>query len=246
MPRSSARSSGQAVCAETYDEAAPAPALARAQRLPDPAAPLLGRERGRVGVRAHALARHRLRPDSTSRARAQTSRDRGVDREPRPPGRPRGTPRLPLELGSVLQLVRAVGGQRTGDLETRARLALRAAGDRAHAVNAFPQPSAYYGEAPPDGRRERRPAAARLSIRRRAVIADDGSGGRLETARESVLEAGDHETASKAELSLSRIWWNRGHNDQAREHEERAKELMGGSLLRRVRGSSPTSRARAP
>jgi predicted ATPase len=53
---------------------------------------------------------------------------------------------LAFHWGSALELSRAAGRE-TAELETPARLALRAAGDRAFAVNAYPAAAAYYGDA---------------------------------------------------------------------------------------------------
>ena len=90
------------------DEAPPrAPPRPRAQGLPHPPAPLLGRKRRRVGVRPHAPARRRLRPDPAGRSRDEAPPGGGVDREARSPRRPRRAPRLPP--GAALELARAAG-----------------------------------------------------------------------------------------------------------------------------------------
>ena len=68
--RSSARSSGPARSTERKAQRPP-PALARTQGVPDPPAPLLGRERRRVGLRPHDPARRRLQSDPACRPRAQ-------------------------------------------------------------------------------------------------------------------------------------------------------------------------------
>jgi class 3 adenylate cyclase len=137
---------------------------------------------------------------------------------------------LAFHWRSALELAQAAG-QDTAELATLARLAFRAAGDRAYAVNAYPVAAGYYAEAltlwPTES-----DALPQLDYRYADAlyVADDERAlNALETARSALLEAGDLETAAGAELSLSRIWWHRGHNDQAREHEERAEELVGGS-----------------
>ena len=59
------------------------------------------------------------------------------------------------------------------------------------------------------------------------IAADERAEAVLEAARDALLGSGDRETAAGAELSLSRIWWQRGQNDKARVHETRAEELVG-------------------
>src|SRR5207249_9795612 len=59
------------------------------------------------------------------------------------------------------------------------------------------------------------------------IAADETAEAALEEARDALLASGDRETAAGAELSLSRIWWQRGQNDTARVHETHAEELVG-------------------
>jgi class 3 adenylate cyclase/tetratricopeptide (TPR) repeat protein len=129
---------------------------------------------------------------------------------------------------SALELARAAGQDAT-DLVAPTRLALRAAGDRAFAVNAYPAAATYYEDAltlwpEEDGERPqllyRLAEALYVSDDQKAEIA-------LERARDALLESGDRETAAAAELALSRIWWHRGQNDKARSHQTRAEELVG-------------------
>ncbi len=129
---------------------------------------------------------------------------------------------------SALKLAQA-SGQDADDLAIPTRLALRAAGDRAFSVNAYPAAAAYYGDALalwPDGDDERPQVLYRYADALH-IAADEGAEAALEVARDALLGAGDREKAAEAELSMSRIWWHRGQNDKARSHERRAEELVG-------------------
>ena len=128
---------------------------------------------------------------------------------------------------SALELARAAG-QDEDELTERARLALREAGDRAFALNAFGPAEAYYADAlglwPSD-------AAGRAELLfRRAhalhVTGDEGQMEALEEARDTLLEIGDDETAAQAEAFLSRAEWYRGHGEEARRHIDQAQELV--------------------
>ena len=133
---------------------------------------------------------------------------------------------------AALELARAAGRD-GGELTDRARLALRDAGDRAFALNAFAPADAYYTEAielwPHDA-----PGRAELLFRRAHglhVIGDERQIPALEEARDSLLEIGDKETAAEAEAFLSRAAWYRGRGDDARRHLERAQELVADAGL---------------
>jgi class 3 adenylate cyclase/tetratricopeptide (TPR) repeat protein len=128
---------------------------------------------------------------------------------------------------AALGLARAAG-QDGGELADRARLALRDAGDRAFALNAFAPADAYYTEAielwPLDAS-----GRAELLFRRAHalhVMGDERQIPALEEARDALLEVGDTETAAEAEAFLSRATWYRGRGDDARRHLERAQELV--------------------
>jgi class 3 adenylate cyclase/tetratricopeptide (TPR) repeat protein len=130
---------------------------------------------------------------------------------------------------SALKLAQAAG-QHVDDLATPTRLALRAAGDRAYAVNAYPAAATYYGDAValwPEVDEER-PTLLYRYADALYIAADESAEAALEHARDALLESGDRQTAAEAELALSRIWWQRGQNDKARAHQERAQGLVGG------------------
>jgi class 3 adenylate cyclase/tetratricopeptide (TPR) repeat protein len=135
---------------------------------------------------------------------------------------------LAFHWSSALELTHAAG-QDAADLTTPTRLALRAAGDRAFAVNAYPAAAAYYQDAlaswPEDD--EERPRLLYGYADALYVANDEKALSALENAREALLAAGDRETASEAEISLSRIWWYRGQKDESAAHESRAEALAG-------------------
>jgi len=134
---------------------------------------------------------------------------------------------------TALELAAAAGIETT-DLVDPARLALRAAGDRSYAVNAYPAAARFYGDAlalwPVDD-----PERSMLLYRRADALylADDQDAEQaLIVGRDALLGSGDRETAAQAELALSRIWWHRGLSEKSREHQRRALELAGaGSSL---------------
>ena len=129
---------------------------------------------------------------------------------------------------AALELARAAG-QNTADLTARTRLALRAAGDRAIAVNAYAAAAAYYRDAlalsPADG--EERPQLLFQYARALHVSADDRSADALEEALKALLAVGDREAAAEAEVFLMLVWWHRGQRDEASAHLARAQELAG-------------------
>jgi class 3 adenylate cyclase len=129
---------------------------------------------------------------------------------------------------TALELASAAGIDTT-DLVDPARLSLRAAGDRSYAVNAYPAAARFYGDAlahwPAD-----EPDRPMLLYRHADALylADvEEAEQALIAARDALLASGDRETAAKAEVSLSRIWWHRGLSETSREHERRALELAG-------------------
>jgi tetratricopeptide (TPR) repeat protein len=128
---------------------------------------------------------------------------------------------------SALDLAEAAG-QEVSDLRGRTRTALREAGDRAFALNAFAQSSAYYLEA-----LERTPASSPerpdlLFRHARALhVAEDTSReAALEEARGALLGAGDRERAAEVEAFLADVAWFQGNQAATFRHLEEAKELL--------------------
>jgi class 3 adenylate cyclase/tetratricopeptide (TPR) repeat protein len=138
---------------------------------------------------------------------------------------------LAFHWSSALELTHAAG-QDTADLTTPTRLALRAAGDHAFAVNAYPAAAAYYQDAlaswPEDD--EERPQLLYRHADALYVAADEHALDALEEARDALLAADDRETAAEAEISVSRVWWHRGRSDEASAHQARAAELAGSAV----------------
>jgi class 3 adenylate cyclase/tetratricopeptide (TPR) repeat protein len=129
-----------------------------------------------------------------------------------------------------LELARAAGKE-TPELVDATRRALRDAGDRASALNAFRPASAYYDEAielwPNDD-----PDRPELLFRRANALfasADERRVSALEEARDALLAASNVERAAEAEACLSRIAWYAGQRDTAQAHVNRAIELIEGS-----------------
>jgi class 3 adenylate cyclase/tetratricopeptide (TPR) repeat protein len=135
---------------------------------------------------------------------------------------------------AALELARA-GGQPTYELEDRARLALREAGDRATALNAFDAAARSYETALglwPSGDPER----PRLLLSYGTALALGAESGEeeLAAAAAGLVKAGDHEHAAEAELLLADTAWRAGRRDEADRHLERAVDLV------RDVGASPT------
>ena len=131
---------------------------------------------------------------------------------------------------SSLELARAAGTD-TPELVDAARLALRDAGDRAFALNAFGQAEAYYAEALalwPDADVDR----PELMFRRAEALFVAGDARReraLVEARDALVVIGDTETAAEAEAYLSRAAWLAGQQSAAEAHLERADGLLEGA-----------------
>jgi tetratricopeptide (TPR) repeat protein len=136
----------------------------------------------------------------------------------------------------ALEYARAAGAE-TKDLARRVRLALREAGDRAAALNAFAAAARFYKEAlelwPGDD-----PERPRLLFVLGQVLywAEWAGAEELTEARDALLDAGDAESAAEAEVLLSVLEWERGQRDRAFEHSGRAVQLLE---------HAPASRAKA-
>jgi tetratricopeptide (TPR) repeat protein len=129
---------------------------------------------------------------------------------------------------SALELGRAAGLEVAEIVETTRR-ALREAGDRAFAVNAYPAAASYYGDAlalwPEDD--VERPRLLYRYAEALFVATDERALAALEEARDVLVAVDDRETAAEADLAVSRIWWRRGDKERASRHLARATELAG-------------------
>jgi hypothetical protein len=134
---------------------------------------------------------------------------------------------LAYHWSSALELTRAAGSD-DEELTRRARVALREAGDRAFALNAYPVAAAQYEDAlalwPPDD-----PERTQVVFRRAAALHFAGDERRfpaLEEVADELLSRGDPETAAEARAFLSHAEWYRGDRDASQEHMARALELV--------------------
>jgi class 3 adenylate cyclase/tetratricopeptide (TPR) repeat protein len=127
---------------------------------------------------------------------------------------------------SALELAGAAG-QPTEELAERARIALREAGDRAFALNAFSQAARFYSSAlklwPADD--PGRPTLL-LSCGEAEYNAYEAGEDRLVEAVEELVAIGDREHAAEGELVLADLL--RAQRDRAYEHLERAVKMLVG------------------
>jgi len=127
---------------------------------------------------------------------------------------------------SALELSRAAGVDTT-DLETPARLALRAAGDRAMALGACAAAGRAYAAAaelwPADD-----PERPRLLLELGRALTLDRDAGRevLAEARDALLAANDVEAAAVAEFLIANSTWRLGRGEEAREHFDRGAAMI--------------------
>ena len=130
---------------------------------------------------------------------------------------------------SALELSRAAG-RSTAELEEPARVALRDAGDRAFALNAFAQAAGLYEQALALSPEEDGARAELLLGRARALhlTADERQFDAFAAARDALLRAGEEDRAAEAQALLARAWWYRGLWDRARDAYEDALALLGG------------------
>ncbi|HUF59729.1 MAG TPA: adenylate/guanylate cyclase domain-containing protein [Actinomycetota bacterium] len=129
---------------------------------------------------------------------------------------------------SALELARAAG-QDTTDMERPARLALRAAGDRALGLAAFGAADRAYEAAvelwPVDD--PERPLLLYQYGRSLWLYRDTGADV-LGEARDGLLAAGDVEMAALAELLIGDTVWRQGKGIDAQSHFDRAESLIEG------------------
>ena len=130
---------------------------------------------------------------------------------------------LAHHYASAIEYARAAG-QDVEPLAQPGRIALRDAGDRAFALNAFPPAARYYELAVdlwPRDDPERPDLLLRLA-RARHISGDERRERSLEDARAALLTAGREEQAAEIDALLAEVWWNRGDRERCDHHLERA------------------------
>ena len=127
---------------------------------------------------------------------------------------------------SALEFARSAG-QDTTALAQRARLALREAGERAFALNAFDQAVRFYSAALelwPEDDREHPRLLLRLAL---ASSYGSRSPGEIYIqARDALLEAGEPVLAAEAEVLLGLLATDEGDQDRCFRHMRRAQSLV--------------------
>ena len=129
---------------------------------------------------------------------------------------------------SALELLRAAGLP-TAKIDEQARIALRDAGDRAFALNAFAHAAHLYEQSLElwPGEDSTRPDLLFRRAHALHLAADERQVEALEVARDALLEGGDRDRAAEAQVLLARAWWYRGTWDRARSAYEHAAALLG-------------------
>jgi class 3 adenylate cyclase/tetratricopeptide (TPR) repeat protein len=146
---------------------------------------------------------------------------------------------------SALELAQASGAA-TAELEPRVRTALRAAGTRALALNAYAAAARSFEAAAelagdPDPDRPR--ALLRHGLALQALL-DGRRFDLLEEARSALVAAGDTDGAAEADLALAEAWWWAGERDRCSACLDRAAELIreGGATATRASVLSQVAR----
>jgi class 3 adenylate cyclase/tetratricopeptide (TPR) repeat protein len=127
---------------------------------------------------------------------------------------------------SALEFARA-SGQDTSTIEEPARLAFRAAGERAEALNAFRGAASFFRAAVdlwPEGDPDR--GTILLRYARSQWLSTAAPDDVLTEARDALLAAGNRPAAAEAEIMLGDQIWQEGRRDEAFAHFDRARELV--------------------
>ena len=146
---------------------------------------------------------------------------------------------------AALELTEA-SGQVDDELRSRARAALRDAGERAASLNAFPAAERQFAaalELTPDDDPER--PRLLLALGRAVLERDPGPAiGLLEEAAAALSAAGDGSAAAGAEISCARACWYAGRRDGAETHAQRALELLEDEPPSEVKADAYAERVR--
>ncbi len=128
---------------------------------------------------------------------------------------------------AALEYVRAVGGD-VQPFAEHARTALKRAGDRALALNAYAASARFFGGAlelsPPDDERAELLFCYGKALSRTAAPDEDV----LVQAHDSMLAMGDAERAAESQMILGELLWRRGRRDDAFEHLREAVAMLDG------------------
>jgi tetratricopeptide (TPR) repeat protein len=128
---------------------------------------------------------------------------------------------------AALEYIRAVGGD-VQPFAERARTALRRAGDRALALNAYAASARFFGGglalSPPDHERAELLFCYGKALSRTAAPDEDV----LVQAHDSMLAAGDAERAAESRMILGELLWRRGRRDDAFAHLRDAVAMLDG------------------
>ena len=135
---------------------------------------------------------------------------------------------------SALELMRAAGHD-VGAVASRARAALREAGDRATALNALGQAERYYTEALDlvDEADSERPELLFRLGKVRYLSHEEGEAD-LDAARLGLIAAGDRETAAEAAVMLADLCWRVGRHEELYANLDEARSLAEASSPSRV------------
>jgi class 3 adenylate cyclase/tetratricopeptide (TPR) repeat protein len=134
---------------------------------------------------------------------------------------------LAHHYSSALEFAQAAGAD-TAALSERARLALREAGDRAHALGAYPAAKSFYERAVelwPRDDPDRPQLLFRYGQTVNLVTATKGFDV-LTEARDALLEVGDSGTAAEAEILIGETFWMQGQRDRTFERVRAAEALV--------------------
>jgi class 3 adenylate cyclase/tetratricopeptide (TPR) repeat protein len=154
---------------------------------------------------------------------------------------------LAHHYASALDLSRLSGGE-SDELAVRARHALRAAGVRALALNAYAAAVRWF-EAAASIRVEPDPERPRALLHHGLALRDMLAPGRfelLEEAHTRLLAAGDSDGAAEADVALAEAWWWSGERERCAASLARAADLVhdGGTSIAKAVVLSQVARFR--
>ncbi|HEV8603496.1 MAG TPA: AAA family ATPase [Gaiellaceae bacterium] len=123
----------------------------------------------------------------------------------------------------------AAAGKELPEVAERARLALRAAGDRALALSSYTAASRFYDSAlelwPADDPDRAYVLLGYGRARKEAEV----EGADLLAEAGAALEEADPKAAAQAEIALADLFWRRGQHVESAHHRERAASLIDGA-----------------